>query len=438
MSWLGLGDGDLDAAFWTILTAMVANASCAILGCYLVLRRLSLLGDAISHSVLPGIAVAYLVTGSIAPLPMFIGAVIAGITTTFLTELVRSRGNVAEDASMGVVFTSLFAIGVILVRRYANNAHLDDCLVAGDILYVTLDTTPIFGVEVPVALGSLSAILVLTVIFVTVFWKELKIVSFDSALATAMGIPASVVHYLLMGMVGGASVAAFEAVGPILAIAMLIVPAATGQLLADRLGWMMLWAVVVSSLSAILGYFGAVWLNTSVAGMMAVSAGGLFGLAVLLAPRHGIVSKMIHNWRLSLRIVGEDILAALFRRDELANTEGAVPPNIGRQFFRPKSWLAFADLWRLGLVEFGLFPRRLTLTTLGRRRARSIVRAHRLWERYLGENFDLPLDHLHEAAERIEHFIGPMLQDQISDSLQFPDLDPHGRPIPPASSLDRK
>jgi manganese/zinc/iron transport system permease protein len=407
-----------------------------VLGAYLVLRRMSLLGDAISHSILPGIVIAFLLTGKIASAPLFIGAVLVGILTAYLTEALTSFGNVAEDSSMGVVYTSLFAFGVLLIHwAQGGNIDLDPgCILYGMIEYVTYDTVPWGGYEIPRALGSISISFVATSVFVLLFWKELKVCSFDPALATAMGVNATLVHYLLMGMVAGVTVAAFEAVGSILVIAMLIVPAATAQLLTDRMRPMIVCASAVGALSAIFGYITAVWLDTSIAGMMAVLAGIQFVLAYLFSPRHGVVSHLYHNFRLSLRIVGEDVLAAIYRREETQSPAA-----------RSTSWRDCVRDARGGLAAWFVLPRLVhrqlleknpeggyRLTVLGHRVAGSIVRSHRLWEQYLVEHFDLPLDHLHEPASKIEHYIGPDLQKRLADELERPGLDPHGRAIPPA------
>src|SRR5262245_54572048 len=306
-------------AIWTIVVAILCNVSCAILGCYLVLRRMSLLGDAISHAVLPGLALTFLLTGSRGGWQMALGAAALGVLTAFLTQGIHKLADVPEDASMGVVFTSLFAVGVILISHAASQVDLDPgCVLYGAIEFVPLETVPLFGFDIPRTVQTLGPSLFITVGFVALFWKEFKIVSFDPALAAAMGFRVAIVHYLLMAMVAGVTVASFEAVGSILVIAMLIVPAATGQLLSDRLRGMMAWSIVVAVLSAILGYAGAVKWNTSVAGMMAVAAGGLFAVAVVLAPRQGIVSQLLRRARLALRIAREDVLARLYRIEERA------------------------------------------------------------------------------------------------------------------------
>ncbi|MCH7689197.1 MAG: metal ABC transporter permease, partial [Planctomycetes bacterium] len=316
--------------FWTMTVGIVCNASCAILGCFLVLRRMSLLGDAISHSVLAGIGVAFLLTGQTTIVPMFLGALTVGVLTAFLTQTLHTFGKVPEDSSMGVVFTSLFALGVIIISQV--NVHLDtDCVLFGRLDVVSLDVITVFGLDVPRAFQTLVPVLGLTLLFTIAFWKELKISSFDPMLATAMGLSAGLVHYLLMGMVATVTVASLEAVGAIVVVAMLIVPAATAHLLTDRLNRMVFYAVLVGAFSALFGCLWARQLDTNTAGMMAVVAGLQFTAAVFLSPRYGLISKFFNNFRLALRIVREDIIAKVYRLEEQQADQELPCPVTSRQ-----------------------------------------------------------------------------------------------------------
>jgi len=408
-----------------------------------VLRRLSLLGDAISHAVLPGIALAYFFTGSVSGWPIFIGAMVLGILTSALTQAISSLGRVSEDTSLGVVFTSLFALGVIMLQAWARNADLDaDCVFYGQIDFVAADLVSVLGLEISRPLLTLTPMLAVTIAFVAGFWKELKIVAFDPALAAAIGVRVAVVHYLFMAMVAGVAVASFESVGSILVVAMLIVPPATAALLTDRLGWMIAWAVAIGATSAVFGYLAALAVNTSVAGAMAVVVGIQFAVAVLVAPRSGLVSRWLRNKALAVRIAAEDVLAGLYRTEE--REVRAQPPGVSRekegsrgppagswQAGRIVLWLARWKLFRAGWVAGG-GTELLRLTSAGRAAARSLIRAHRLWESYLDTHFDLPRDHLHDAAERMEHFLSAELQEELAAELAGRAVDPHGKEIPPA------
>jgi ABC-type Mn2+/Zn2+ transport system permease subunit len=428
---------NLEQHLWTIAVGIATNASCAILGCYLVLRRMSLLGDAISHAVLPGIVLGFYYSQSMVGWPIFLGAVAVGVLTAVFTQGISSLGRVSEDASMGVVFTSLFALGVVLINALdMRKAHIDaDCLLYGTIDVVSTDLRPFLGTLVPRTLLTLVPTLALVLLFVTVLWKELKIVAFDPALAAAMGFRVAIVHYLLMGMVAGVSVASFEAVGSILVVAMLIVPAAAAALMTDRLKWMLAWAVAIGAVSAIFGYLAAAASSTSVAGMMAAAAGVQFALAVFLSPKQGLVTRWLRNLSLAVRIAAEDVIARLYRAEERGQGSGFRVQGSGNSgeattgFVR---WLANWRLTRRAWVERD-DGGGLSLTETGRTAARNLVRAHRLWESYLDTHFDLPRDHLHDAAERMEHFLDPQLQEELATELADRAVDPHGKSIPPAA-----
>ncbi|MCG7379987.1 metal ABC transporter permease [Paenibacillus sp. ACRSA] len=280
------------ATFWIILTAIMVSSACAILGCFLILRRMALVGDAISHAVLPGIAIAFLWSGSRDSLWMLLGATIFGLLTVFLIQSLQS-GGLSSDASIGIVFTALFAVGVILISLNAQHIDLDlDCVLFGEIAYVQWDTLMIGGTDVgPRAVWMLGITLLVILVVIGLFYKQFKLCAFDPALAAACGIPVVVFHYLLMGLVSMTSVASFESVGSILVVGMLIVPAATAYLLTDRLGKMILYSVLVGAASSVGGYIMAYMLDASIAGCMVAVAGILFVLALLLSPKHGIIFR---------------------------------------------------------------------------------------------------------------------------------------------------
>jgi manganese/zinc/iron transport system permease protein len=280
-----------------ILTGSLVAASCALVGSFLVLRKMSLLGDAISHAVLPGIVLAFLATGSRASLPMLLGAGALGLLTVALVELFNRSRRLREDASIGVVFPALFSLGVILISRYAAQVDLDlDCVLYGEIAYAPLDTLVLFGRELgPRSLWVNGSILLVVLSFVGLFYKELKVSTFDAGLAAAIGFSPVMIHYLLMSAVSVTVVGAFESVGAILVVAMLVVPPAAAYLLTDRLSHMLALAVGLGVASAVGGYGLARWLDASIAGAMALVAGLLFLAAFLFSPRHGVVARALAN-----------------------------------------------------------------------------------------------------------------------------------------------
>ncbi|MGF9914696.1 metal ABC transporter permease [Paenibacillus ehimensis] len=276
--------------FWILLTAALVACSCSLLGCFLVLRKMAMIGDAISHSVLPGIVLAFLFSGSRDSLWMMLGASVIGLVTVFLIQWFHQSG-VQSDASIGVVFTALFAVGVVLVSLYTRQVDLDlDCVLYGEIIHVPWETVEWNGIDIgPKAVWGLGIVLALSALIIGLFYKQFKICAFDPAMAAAVGIPVALFHYLLMGLVSMTTVASFESVGAILVVGMLVVPAATAYLLTEKLSRMILYSMGVGVLSAVLGYLAAVLLDASIAGCMIVAAGVLFILALLFSPTHGVV-----------------------------------------------------------------------------------------------------------------------------------------------------
>jgi manganese/zinc/iron transport system permease protein len=412
-----------------ILVGALTNVACALVGCYLVLRRMSLMGDAIAHAVLPGLVLAFVFSGSLNIVPLFIGAAAIGLLTTFLTQALHQYGRVPVDGSMGVVFTSLFALGVVLVKRYVSGVHFDvSCVWEGMLSKAALDTFPFAGIEWPTQLKTILPVVLLNLAVILVLWKELKISSFDAALSTSMGFSATAMHYLVMALVAITSVASFEAVGSILVVAMLIAPPATAQLLCDRLGRMVALSCLFAVLASVFGYWCAARWNVEPAGAMSVVAGGMYGLAVLFAPQYGILSALFRNLQTTLRILREDLLLMLYRVSEIDATKQLRPSEavaaVGGGLLA--RW-ALVMLRHRGRVETR--NGYLQMTDDGRWRAARLVRGHRLWEAYLVKHLGLPADHVHAPADRVEHFIQPPLSEDLQKAVEA-DRDPHGRDIP--------
>ncbi|NKB23108.1 MAG: iron chelate uptake ABC transporter family permease subunit [Kiritimatiellae bacterium] len=425
---------------WIVTTGVLSALSCALLGNFLVLRRMSMMGDAISHAVLPGLAVAFLITSSRSNMPMFIGAGVVGVLTALFTQWIHRVGRVEQGAAMGVVFTTLFAIGLIIIVQAADAVDLDPgCVLYGAIELVPLDTAPFLGLHIPRAVWTLSLVFLVNVLLVILFYKELKISSFDEDLATTLGLNASCMHYLLMILVAITTVASFESVGSILVIAMFIVPGATAYLLTDRLHIMIGVSLVIGIMCAVGGHIAAVRLpawwglpDTSTAGMMAVVGGLLFFVALIASPRHGVASKLLHRFWLSVRITREDVLGILYRIEEFqpVRNHGVVPRILrdAKQTGPVIRWLALAQLMQAGKVKKASSG--IQLTSKGRVHARNLIRTHRLWESYIEKHFVIPIDHLHAPAERLEHVTDPDMQKLLLEKTTNPQKDPHGKNIP--------
>ncbi|MGD8714135.1 MAG: metal ABC transporter permease [Desulfobacterales bacterium] len=424
---------------WIVITGALSAMACALLGNFLVLRRMSMMGDAISHAVLPGLAIAFLITGSRESLPMLIGAVAIGVLTAFMVQGIAKLSNLDKGASMGVVFTTLFALGLILIRQAADHVDLDPgCVLYGAIELTPLDTYEILGYEIPAAALTNAGMLLLNGILVIIFYKELKITTFDPALATTMGINANVMHYVLMTFVAATTVAAFESVGSILVIAMLIVPAASAHLLTDRLPTMLVISLMVAFVSAILGHIFAItipgWFgfrDTSTAGMMGVAAGLIFLLVFLFAPRHGLISRTLSQTMLALKITKDDILGFLYRYQELA-VPASTPLKIDD--LRKGLKLGFSaniavwDLKRKGRLSIEGIG--LNLTSVGEQEGRGLIRSHRLWEAYLCNQLSACATDVHLPAHKLEHFTDASMQSQLDQEIGHPEVDPHQRKIP--------
>ncbi|MGB5986969.1 MAG: metal ABC transporter permease [Desulfobacterales bacterium] len=426
---------------WIVVVGVLSAMSCALLGNYLVLRRMSMMGDAISHAVLPGLAIAFLVSGSRESLPMLVGAILVGVVTTLFIQGIDKLSGLDRGASMGVVFTTLFALGLILIRQAADHVDLDpSCVLYGAIELTPLDTYQWGAWEIPRAAVTTGAMLLFNLAFVIVFFKELKITSFDPALADSMGINANLMHYLLMTLVAATTIAAFESVGSILVIAMLIVPGAAAHLLTDRLGLMIAISLGVAALAAALGHVSAItvptWFgfrDTSTAGMMAVMVGLLFGAIMLGAPRHGLASRLINQFLLGQKIVRDDILGFLYRYQEMAPA-GAEPvqsEELRRALKENFSvTLSLRILTRKGLIQ--PLGKGFALTAAGLKNAQNLIRSHRLWEVYLCEQKGYCDLDAHFQAHQLEHFTGLELQNQLVRVTGDPRLDPHSRNIPRA------
>lgn len=272
---------------WTMATAVLASVACGLVGCFLVLRRLSMLGDTISHAVLPGIAGAFLLTGTRDVLPMLLGAMVVGVATALLSSGLDRWARVDRDAAMGVTFTTFFAMGVVMISLAARQVDLDPgCVLYGLLEFVPFDTITLAGMQVPRAAAWLGTALVVDAVLVVAFLKELRACSFDPAHAASLGLRVGVVHIGVMAAVAANTVVAFEAVGSILVVAMLVAPGATARLWTDRLTPMLWLACAIAASTAVVGYLAALELNTSAAGMIAtLSMVGYLGSIALTAPR---------------------------------------------------------------------------------------------------------------------------------------------------------
>lgn len=284
------------AAFWIILTGTLLAASSGILGSFLILRKMAMIGDAISHAVLPGIALAYLVSGFGTDYLLLLGAAVFGMLATLIIQWLDKRIKMQTDASIGVTFTFMFALGIIIISSFASQIDLDqECVLYGEIAYVPLD---LIYTDSGISLGPrqvwILGINLLIVLFAVVIgWRGWLITSFNEEFARSVGINTSIWHYTLMMLVSLTTVVSFESVGAILVVAFLVIPAATAYLLSSKLSSMIILSLVFGFLSSILGYALAWKIDGSIAGAMAVCAGTLFLIVLLFRPKDGIIIKSL-------------------------------------------------------------------------------------------------------------------------------------------------
>jgi ABC-type Mn2+/Zn2+ transport system permease subunit len=411
---------------WSMATAATVSASCALVGTFLVVRRMSLLGDAIAHAVLPGIVVGVLAGGSLGGPLVVIGAVAAALLTVWLTQALRAGVGLAEDAGAGVVFTTLFAIGVVIVSLAASRIDLDpDCVLFGVLEMAAFDLMPVGGVMVPRSLVTAAIVFMLVGTMLAATWRMQVFTAFDIDAARAVGVPVAAVTTALLAATAAATVASFEAVGSVLVVSMLVVPAAAAELLVRRMHHVAAVAVFIAVLSACVGWLAAWKLDTSAAGMIAVVLGACYTGAVICAPEDGLVARAVGRIALAWRVACEDSLARIWRAQEAATTRAVVVP-VPRSFFERA---ASAWLRATGRVESTSGGVRLSPESA--REAEIVVRSHRLWEAWLGRHADLPLDHLHPPAEWIEHHLGLAMRQRIAEEMARDAADPHGREIPP-------
>ncbi|MEM7031568.1 MAG: metal ABC transporter permease [Chloroflexota bacterium] len=274
------------------LIAAVVAAACALPGVFLILRRSAMMSDAISHTVLLGIVLAFFVVGELGHPLLIIGATLVGVLTVSLTELLNKTKLVQNDAAIGLVFPALFSLAVILISVYARNVHLDQHTVfQGDLVFAPFDRTIIFGRDIgPRTLIVMSIILLINLFFIGLFYKELKLATFDAGLAAVLGFSPTLIHYGLMTLVSVTAVGAFDAVGSILVIALMVVPPVTAYLLTDRLPVMLALSVFFGVAGAISGYWLARSLDTNIAAAMVTTTGILFGLAFMFSPQRGLIA----------------------------------------------------------------------------------------------------------------------------------------------------
>jgi len=358
------------------LIAVVTAAACALPGVLLVLRRVSMLSDAITHAVLPGIVIAFFITEDLNSPLLIVGAATTGVLAAALIEMLSRTRRVREDAAIGLVFPVLFSIGVILIARYASSVHLDvDAVLLGELAFAPFDRVIHDGLDLgPKALWVMGTILAVNVGFIVLLFKELKLSTFDPALAAALGFSPALLHYLLMGIISVTAVGAFDAVGSILVVALIVGPAATAYLLTDRLGVLLWMSAAIGASAAVSGYWMAYALDASIAGSIATAVGLLFVTALILAPRHGLLAAHLRHRHQRRSFAQQMLLVHLLNHEQTPDESLECRPEHLREHLRWEPDLAelaiqSAERGRLVELRGGI----LQLTPEGRLHAREMM-----------------------------------------------------------------
>ncbi len=420
---------------YALIGSMLLGACCGVMGSFLVVRKLSLMGDSLSHAVLPGVALGFLWNMTKDPVAIFIGAVAVGLLGAGTVQWLRNTTRHKEDAALGFVLASFFSVGICLFTMIqnvpgGNKSGLDKFMFGQAAALGAGDVWLLAGVTV-VVLGG-----------VLIFYKEYLVTSFDPGFARSFGLRVPWFDYSMMLLLAFAIVSALQAVGIVLVSAMLVIPAAAAYLLTDRFRVMLLLSAAFGVLSAGMGAFASfVGRNLPTGPFMVLSAAAVFSVALFFGPRHGIVTRWWRQRSHAARVGRENTLKALYHVLEATGFE--TEHVIVRDFAeRRRATLeeAYAELDALEKHELVTLNRDesvVTMTPDGWQRACEIVRNHRLWELYLTDSANYPADHVHEDAESIEHVLSEEAVMRLEKALAYARVDPHGKLIPGVEDIRR-
>lgn len=427
-----------DAVVRTALVGSVfLGISCGLLGSFIVVRKLSLFGDTLSHAVLPGVAIGYLVAGEKDPLAIFVGATLAGVLGTVMVHLIKKTTHIKEDSSLGMVLAGFYGVGIVLMNRIQK---LPTGTQSGIDKFLFGQAAALSPTEVWMIAGVAMA----AVVMVLLFYRQFLLGSFDMGFARSMGLPAGVFHYLLMMLLAFTVVVSLQAVGAVLVSAMLVIPAASAYLLTDRMHRMLILASGFGIFSGVLGAFFSFLGNSLPTGpLMVLAASSVFTLSFLFSPKHGLVSRWRKRRSSQVRIRNENTLKAIYQVRESYGFagEGVKVGDLALRMNEEEDEVVrrLRDLRSVGVcdlkeIEGASFA---FLNPEGWLRACAVVRNHRLWELYLTNQAEYEPDHVHDDAEIIEHVLGEETVRRLERLLDYPAEDPHGKLIPSLSDLQR-
>ncbi|MFK7909854.1 MAG: iron chelate uptake ABC transporter family permease subunit [Akkermansiaceae bacterium] len=412
-----------------LLAAVLLGAGCGLLGCFVVLRRVALMGDAISHAVLPGVVAGLIYSPDRNPWFIFLCATAAGLLGAGIVRAMMATTRLKSDAALGIVLATFFAFGIVWQSR-----NQQDTVGVMNFL---------FGNVGSINSSDLRMMLITTMVLaVMVFFlkRPLLVISFDEGFSRGLGYPVKVLNAVFYFLLTFSVVVALQAVGVVLVSAMLITPAAAAYLLTDRFGKMLLLSVAFGVLSGLSGGLVSANYNDMPTGpVITLAATFVFGAVYFFAPRHGVLARIWGIAKRRRRVLRENTLKAIY---QILESERFAHEEVSYIMLARKRRLTedvvrreCAALLKHGLIEPSADGVSLHLSMPGWKRAMEIVRNHRLWELYLTNEADYAEDHVHEDAEKIEHILGPNMVRQLEKDLDFPELDPHGKPIPQPTHL---
>lgn len=420
---------------YALIGSMLLGVCCGLLGSFLIVRKMALVGDALSHAVLPGVAMGFLWNMNKDPWAIFIGATIAGILGAVSVHAIKQTTLLKEDTALGLVLAAFFAVGIVLLTMIqqlpsGNKSGIDKFL---------------FGQAAAISQRDVVLMSIVTgvsLLCIFIFYKEFLVTSFDAAFARVAGFPVQVFHYALMLLLAFAVVIALQAVGVVLVSAMLITPAAAAYMLTDRLHRMLWLAALFGVFAGASGaFFSFLRPNLPTGPFMVLGASFVFCLAFLFGPKHGVIVKWWLRRSRSRRIQRENTLKSLYHVIEARSFrgEGVTLKELAerRRHTLEDVRLEARALQTHGLATLDPEVDTVYFTPEGWQRALAIVRNHRLWELYLTHAAQIAPDHVHEDAEKIEHVLGEDVVRELERRLDFARQDPHGRTIPSLEDMRR-
>lgn len=420
------------------LATIILGIASGLLGAFVVVRRVALVGDALSHAVLPGVVFGFIMCHMLGidrnPWVIFGCAVFAGLLGAGTVRAIEATTRLKSDAALGIVLASFFGLGLAMqsgLKGYIDNRAGISSFIYGNASMISDD--------------DLSAMFWTTLVLVIVVWmliRPLMLVSFDQGFAMGLGYPVKWLNFIFYTLLTFSVVVSMQAVGVILVSALLISPAATAYLLTDRLNRLMLYAVGFAVASGLIGCYVSLKIEVvdiPTGPLIALTAAVIFGVVYLVAPQHGVISKALKVLRRRQRINRENTLKSIYK---LLENDGFAHDGVGINDLAEVRKRSIEDVKRDVLCltkskEASWDDERsgVYLTPSGWKRAVEIVRNHRLWELYLTNEADYEADHVHDDAEKIEHVIGASTVRRLERDLDFPVLDPHGKPIPSVSQV---